>query len=495
MKIDLSSVPAEQREEAEKLALAIAEAAKANPLSVFYPHCAEQARFLSAQTAVVAAFAGNQSGKSTIGAVRSLIELLSPQDIPEHLLPYKRFGRDGLPVHGWALAPTEDKIFDSLKPAILKWCPASALKGGRWQRAFNGERMTLTFANESTLTFKTYKQDPSTLGGATLHFVWYDEPPPRGHRDECVTRLLANNGPEFYTMTPLKSNTGWIRRDIWKKRASPDVTVCKWSMHDNPALNKEAVERTLASYKNDIWRRAREFGDFMDVAGLVYADFERAVIPRPKGKELRALLQPLSHIWGIDPGIRNAAIVCGGFDHHGVDWIYDERLIQDGTPTQYAQAIDVLLARYGLRRSDVLFVIDPAARQRSQATGDTVQTELARVGIFTINGTNDREAGQQQIRDRLLHDRLKVLDNCVGLRDDADELAWEMDEDEDSIGPADDSPYHRLATLRYQVMVRPFYPTLEERATERNLGREPGKALDLRNYRAPVEYGPMGSIG
>jgi phage terminase large subunit-like protein len=60
-----------------------------------------------------------------------------------------------------------------------------------------------------------------TLGGATLHWVGYDEPPPREHRDEAMTRLLVHDGYEMFAMTPLKVNTGWIRRDIYKQPRGP----------------------------------------------------------------------------------------------------------------------------------------------------------------------------------------------------------------------------------------------------------------------------------
>lgn len=433
----------------------------------------------------------SNSGKSTVGAVKALVQLIPRDLVPEHLLSAVCFPEKQA-THGWALCPTEDKVFDSMLPALKKWCPPSALKGGGWARAFNGERMQLTFRNNSTLTFKTYMMDSDRLGGATLDFVWFDEPPPRAHRDEAATRLLATNGPELYTMTPLKSNTGWIRREIWRKRESPDITVCKWSMRDNPYLHPGAIDRILASYKDDIWRQAREFGDFMSEAGLVYAGLERCVV---KSQPTRELIRSLEHVWGIDPGIRNAAIVAGGFDSQGVDWVYDEKLIQNGTPTQYAQQIDLLLVRHGLRRDQVLFVVDPAARQRSQATGDTVQSELARVGIYTMNGNNDREAGQQQIRDRILHGRLKIFQRCVGIRDDADEFSWDMDDAADTIGPADDSPYHRLATLRYQTMVRPFMPQADDDELERNLGmRQPNEAVDIRRWRPQVEHGPLGPM-
>lgn len=491
--IDLDRVAPEDRAEALELLKLYEQVIRENPLEVFEPHSEAQRTFLAAKTPTVAAFAGNQFGKSTVLMVRMLLELLSRHMVPEHLRTYKRFDA---PVALWALCPTEDKVFDSLKPALEKWCPPAAFRGGNAGKAWNGERMQYTFDNGSTLTFKTYKQEASTLGGATLHGVGYDEPPPRAHRDEAATRLLQHNGQEWYAMTPLKANTGWIRREIWRNRESPDITVVKGGMRENPTLSQEAITRTLASYQNDIWRRAREFGDFMDVAGLVYADIGRVVVQPPPADQERAFIRGLEHVVGIDPGIRNAALIFGGFDSHGVDWIYDEALIQNGTPSQYAAVIDRKLARWGLTRNDVLFVVDPAQRQRSQATGDTVQSELARLGIYTMNGNNSREAGQQQIRDRILHRRIAILSSCVGILDDADEFAWEMDDEENESGAADDSPFHRLATLRYQVMVRPFMPEMELKTeAERSLGRPVDKALDLR-YLQPgkASVGPMGPL-
>ncbi len=487
-KIDLSRVPEEDREEAGLLLAEYEKVISANPLEVFEPHSEAQAKFLEARTAIVAAFAGNRFGKSTALIVKALIQMLPEQYVPEHLVKYKQMEA---PCHGWVVCPTEDKVFDSLIPVIKRWCPPAALLGGSWRKAFNGERMQFSLQCGSTLTFKTYRQDAATLGGASLNFVGYDEPPPRNHFDECMTRLIDTGGPQWFAMTPLTSNTGWIRREIWRKREAPHITVVKGSMHDNPTLNAETRELTLSMYKNDIWRRAREFGDFMDVAGQVYADLERCVVEPLPYQWVRS---QLDHVIGIDPGIRNAAIVFGGFDRDGVDWIYDEVLIQNGTPSQYAKAIDTTLAKWGMRRDQAMFVIDPAARQRSQATGDTVQSELARVGIFTINGTNDREAGQQQIRDRILHGRLKVFSTCVGIRDDADEFAWEMDEDDNASGAADDSPFHRLATLRYQVMVRPFYPRREDEQMRPALGSVPNHTPDLRHLRPQAQSAPMGSL-
>jgi phage terminase large subunit-like protein len=99
----------------------------------------------------------------------------------------------------------------------------------------------LSFANGSTATFKTYKQDPSTLGGARLHWVAYDEPPPKKHREEGRMRLVRYGGHEMFAMTPLDTNTAYVRRSIWKRREDPDITVVRGSIHDNPTLDKATV--------------------------------------------------------------------------------------------------------------------------------------------------------------------------------------------------------------------------------------------------------------
>ncbi len=69
-----------------------------------------------------------------------------------------------------------------------------------------------------------------------------------------------------------------------------------------------------------------------------------------------------------------------------------------------------------------------------------------------------------------------------------------MDEDDNASGAADDSPFHRLATLRYQCMVRPFYPRREDEQMRPPLGSVPNHAPDLRHLRPAAQSAPMGSM-
>lgn len=476
-----------QRAEVDVLLAQFFEAVERNPLEGFEPHSVPQREFLLARTPVVAAQAGNRFGKTTALVVRGAIECLPVEMVPERLRPIKRF--EGV-VHGWIVCPTEDKIEDTFKPAFRQWIPRAALRGGSVDKAWNGERNTLTFANGSLIALKTYKQAADTLESAAVHWVAYDEPPPREHREACLTRLLDFDGYEMFAYTPLASNTGYVRREIFKKRASPDITLIRGSMHDNPRLNESAKARVLGTF-NDLWRRAREFGDFVDVGGLIYEQFEQRVIPKPKPADLN----PEDIAVGIDPGVRNCGIVFASFDSRNVCTFFDEVLLQDKTVEDYAKAIWEVLGRWGLMGSSPLFVIDSQAAAREPTDGGSVLAALAILGIGCVpcpKGPGSVEAGIQQVRSRLQHERLLIAENCVGLRDEADEYAAE-DRPDGEFKPIKQND-HRLDAGRYICMVRPWFPQVEARAVEDKLGFRPDHAIPGKYLTVAAEQPPMGSM-
>jgi hypothetical protein len=491
----------------EHLATLRAQQAK-NPLLFFVPHKPSedgrqpQREFIEARTPVVAAFAGNRFGKSTGLTVCGLRESLGEDRLPPWLAATKRFPG---PTAGWILCPTEDKIFDSFQPAFEKWTPPSEFKGGSWGKAFKGDRMMLSFQNGSTIHFKTYKQDPSTLGGAALHWVGYDEPPPRKHREECRMRLADYGGFEMFAMTPLEANTGYVRREIWKKRESPEITVVKGSIHDNPTLDKATVKLILGDL-SDLWRQAREFGDFVNVGGLVYPDFERCVLapddPRLVERDGRWTFDPefirtLDVVCSIDPGIRNAGFSWVAFDHDLTGFLFEEGLLQDKIASDYVAFIREQNQRWGLNPDRISYVIDPAAKQRAQANGMTVLSEINKLGVYPNLGQNDLQLGIGQMRARMQLRRLLVGPNCVLHRDQADDYAGkepEEGQDDSHLVPIEVGA-HCLAALRYAVMERFWDPVMEEQAPDRNLGAfDLGKAPPAGRLRVPQEIHPMGSM-
>lgn len=480
----LLRLPESQRAEAERMLKAAAEIRLSNPLDGWEPNSGPQREFMASRTPITAAIAGNRAGKTTGLVVRALVDLVDEQFLPRHLREFKRWPG---PTFGRLVCPDFTATAEGvILPALRRWGPMDAFKGGSFDAGWDKQLRTLRFANGSWLQVMTYEQSLDKFGGAGLHFVAYDEPPPKEIREECMARLLDFGGYEMFAFTPLKANTGYLRREIFKKRESPDVTVVRSSIHDNKTLDPDAKKRFLEGLSSDLWRRAREFGDFVDLGGLIYEEFERIVVePQPA-----SFVQKLDHLVGIDPGIRNCGITFAGFDSQGVAWVYDEALIQDGTPADYVKAIHQRLAKWGVPMKGVLFVIDPAARQRGQVTGETVQSELARLGVFTMNGQNDVEAGIQQVRQRVQHKRIHVFRSCVGLRDEADEYAAE-DRPDGEFKPIKGND-HRLDSLRYLCMARPWYPQMEAHAPERNLGWEPGAVPDLSKLAAPASGAPLG---
>lgn len=472
---------------------------EANPLEGFAPHkCAQcqtytgvgcedhrtpQVDFLSASTPVVALFAGNQFGKSAALVIRSIIECLPDELVPARLRTYKH--RHG-PTFGWILAPTEEKIYDSILPTFKEWMPVQGYHGGSFDKGWNGSRMMLTFVNGSYISMKTYKQHESTLGGARLMFVGYDEPPPREHRDEAMTRLLRYGGYEMFAMTPLKTNTGWIRRDIFKQRESPDITVIKASMHDNPTLDAKTKKHILTQYASDLWRQARESGDFVDIGGLIYQDYQSTVHPRPSGDIVR-MLDP---VVGIDPGARNAAFVFGGFDNDNTYHVFDELLIQDGTVIKFAAGINEKLQRWGIKREAVSFVIDPAFRARGGPNYENLDSAFAAHGIYVTPGQNAVEAGIQQVRSRIENKRLRISNECIGLLDELDDYAAE-DRDDGEFKPIKERD-HFCDSLRYACMYRPYDHIGELEAIEPKLGWRPGHAPPMSALMPQPELVPNG---
>lgn len=459
---------------------------KRNPLQKFRPHPAgkdgrqAQLEFIEATTAIIAAFAGNRFGKSTVLGICTLRECLDDELLPGWLRKHKRFEA---PVSGWILVPIETKIDDSFRPVFEKWTPKEAFQGGAWGKAFNGSNNTLRFSNGSTIAFKTYKQDHSTLGGASLHFVGYDEPPPKKHREECLYRLIDHGGFEMFAMTPLDVNTGYVRREIYKKRESPDITVVRGSIHDNPTLDQATKERALGSV-SDIYRAAREFGEFVDVGGLIYPGFENCVVDEFKPEFVRGLRDV---VVGIDPGMRNAGIIWVGFDDENVAFVFDEMLLQDKGVEDYARAIRFVNSKWQIRPEHMAYVCDPNARVRSAVDGARVHTALGQQGIHCNFANNDHETGFDQIRARMANQRLFVGRNCVGLRDEADEYVAKEPEEgkDDSFLEPEKGNDHRLDAFRYAIMERFWSQQAELDAPKRNLGFIPGKSLpqDFHNRR------------
>jgi hypothetical protein len=361
--------------------------------------------------------------------------------------------------------------------------------------------------------------------------VAYDEPPPEEWRKENNPRLWARNGCERYALTPVNmagGGIGWLYRKIYKKRLSdPEITVVKGSGWENRHLPREAIEYGLSQY-DDAERAAREHGDFVHLGGMVYdGGFDRCLLElEPSAEDVRKW----DRMVGIDPGLRNAAFTWWGFDSENTAYGFDEALLQQQTPADYALTIFLTNARWGIGSQDErvmglmlldgllaadritaeehaekttflrgartcpdppVYVIDPSAKNRSLTDGRSVKTELQNFGVFAIDGNNSVEAGCQQIRLRIQHRKFWVARSLAGLRGEAEEYRQEdRDDGEFKVVKEND---HRLDTARYVVMRRPWFPSHEETAPQRRgyeHGYEPPYRAEFDDMNSP----PLGAL-
>jgi phage terminase large subunit-like protein len=477
----LEKLSPKERAEVERELAKLEALTERDPLSTFEANCAEQAKFLAATTPTQAAFCGNQAGKTTALVVKALTQVTPRDLLPAYLRPHKRF--DGQ-VFGRIVNPGAKQLKNTLLPTFRHWTPKHICRNGSFDSSWSTQDQTLTFADGSFIDFLTYETDLDKFGGPQRHFLGYDEPPPREIRDEGLARLTRFGGFEMFSLTPLKANTGWLRREIWRKRESPKITVAKWSIHDNKALSKEAVQYFLDSLPNDMWRAAREFGDFVEVGGLMYPRFEDWVskdVPSDPDEALRALVERVKVsdvVVGIDPGWRNAAFVWTAFDRDGRALAFDEIVLQQNDASQYASAIKAKNVRWGLKQDEITYVIDPSFRVRTAAAGgENVESALSREGIYCVPGENALEAGVMEVNQRGNNDRLEISPACIGLRDEADEYAMEDREDGVFKEKRNDNS-HRLDALRYVCMYRTWTPH-DESEDQTPLGWTPGEMPGL----------------
>jgi hypothetical protein len=196
--------------------------------------------------------------------------------------------------------------------------------------------------------------------------------------------------------------------------------------------------------------------------------------------------------------MRNAGFSWVGFDRDLTGYLFEEGILQDKIARDYVTFIREQNSRWGLRESQVFYVVDPAAKQRAQANGMTVLAEINKEGVYPNLGQNDHELGFGQMRGRMQHGRLLVAPNCVLHRDQADDYAAKEPkegEDDSQLVPIEVGA-HCLASLRYVVMERFWDAEAEAEEPGRNLGWVPGGDLPADPFSGARRGSdlPMGSM-
>jgi phage terminase large subunit-like protein len=149
------------------------------------------------------------------------------------------------------MVPTEDKIDDSFRPVFEKWCPPSEFLAGRGGRRSTGRQLSRCGSSAGHDRVQDVQAGRLHAGRRGLHWVGYDEPPPKKHREEGMMRLGDYGGFEMFAMTPLDTNgvpamCAYHARFTRSASGARRTSRSSGSVHDNPTLDKATVWRGLS---------------------------------------------------------------------------------------------------------------------------------------------------------------------------------------------------------------------------------------------------------
>lgn len=241
----------------------------------------KQAEALFSPKRILGVFGGNRTGKTVVGALRTVLFMLgrrlepyiqdwSDEDKEKWYKMYYPIKGD---MEGWCGTINWDVHRDITQPELMKWIPQPILNDPRTKIYYRRKEIIdyIRFPNNSRLTFKSYDSGVDAFQGKSLNYLWLDEECDQQIWQECQMRLLDKKGYATITMTPLKGLT-WAYKEIYVNDLNdPEIESYQFTWDDNPWLDDEEKNRMMARLSEDELA-ARKFGEFMAVGSGVLSN-------------------------------------------------------------------------------------------------------------------------------------------------------------------------------------------------------------------------------
>ena len=350
-----------------------------------------------------------------------------------------------------------------VRPEVARWMPASALKGGSWDSAYDKELRILTLENGSTIEFMSYDQILEKFAGTSRNYIWFDEEPPQDIFTECKLRLLDTGGSWWITMTPVEGMT-WTYDDIYiAARTDSNLFVIEVDTTENPHINPGEIDIIMSGLSEDE-KNARIHGRYVQRGGLIYKNFSPTnIIPPIDPKEL--LTQGWMLFNGMDHGFNNpTAWLWAAVDKDGRIVVYDEHYRSGDIVKLHAEAVHIRNQQHGIVPS--YNVGDPSIRNTDPITGTSVQLEYIEFGIPIVLGVNDVAAGINRVARLIGHppsspNQLFICSNCTSTLWEMARYRWATwaikrhDFEKNRKEEPNKKDDHAMDALRYLVASRP----------------------------------------
>ena len=235
-----------------------------NKLSRFKPNPGFQEDFFRSKKRIRLATAGNQSGKTTVGAIESAHYALGTH-------PHKKIRTPnvGVIVSAQGFKEGIEKI---VMPKIRSVVGSQDII--RIKNNTQGIPTEIVWRNGSITHLMSAEQDDKVFEGITLDWVWIDEPVRRSIFIALKRGMLTTGGHLWMSCTPL--DEPWIYEEIYmpaKEGRDDSIAVFEGSSDENayiPEEEKEEFKKRLTSDEIE----ARWYGKFRHLSGRVFKSYK-----------------------------------------------------------------------------------------------------------------------------------------------------------------------------------------------------------------------------
>lgn len=397
-------------------------------------------------------FGGNRSGKTECGAVEVVY-------FARGCHPYRKIEKATI---GWVVSLSTQVQRDVAQSKILNylnpdWIVDVVMLSGRKDNYTNGIidyiLVKNIFGTVSKIGFKSCDQGREKFQGTSLDYVWFDEEPAYDIYSECRMRVLDKNGDIFATMTPLKGMT-FVYDEIYLNKYNDSNIWCEFMQwDDNPYISEQAKNSMKASMSIEELK-TRQFGEFLDVGGRVYPEFDENV----------NVIEPfdIPYEWqdklSIDPGLKNP-LSCHWYciDYDGNIYVVAEHYARDKDIEYHSNKIHEICEKLNWHRNSngmIETLIDSAANQTTLASRKSVADLFYDYGIICNTNVNkDVFSGIQRVKSYLKNSlgesKLFIFNTCQQMIKEIKGYRWGKGE-----SPIKEND-HSMDELRYYIMNRP----------------------------------------
>lgn len=393
------------------------------------------------------AIAANRVGKSVMGGYEMSCHLTGHYP---NWWSGKRFKK---PIVAWAAGDTGKTTRDIIQAKLLG--PARDHGSGLIPREFVMRKLQKTgvpdavemvyvrhaSGGNSVCYFKSYDQRREGFQGTEIDVAWLDEEPPQDVYVETLLRTMTTKGIVYTTFTPLMGLSdvvlsfcpgGEVIEGVVKDAPTKYVVTCDWdSVPHLSQQDKDDLYSSIPPFQRD----ARSKGIPQLGSGAIYQVPESDIVV-----DDFAIPDYWPRAYGLDVGWNRTAATWGAKNPDTNIWyFFSEYYRAHAEPVVHAQGIKA-------PGDWIPGVIDPAARGRGHADGNSLADMYNDLGLDLAYANNSREAGIYEMWQLLSSGRLKVFKSLANWR--AEYRVYRRDEKGRIVKEND----HLMDASRYLVM-------------------------------------------